>query len=236
MQQLMFEEAGTYAWREARRTRRSPPPSRRWCGRLLVACCDLDVAVAQGRLPMPPGHAVGHEGLAEVVAVGDGVCSVRSATASSCRSRSAAGSAVHAARRDGVVRVAAADGDVRDGAARRAGRRRFHGRPGDGALCRRDAGRDARRRRPDRHRVDVGQHPRRLARRRPVPRRTRRRSIPPTGVCSWSDGSRSACMRRRRRRRSAFTSTTSTPTSNRLAVAEKLGAVVHDRREARQDR
>src|SRR6202171_5880384 len=27
--------------------------------------------------PMPPGHAVGHEGLAEVVAVGDGVSSVR---------------------------------------------------------------------------------------------------------------------------------------------------------------
>jgi threonine dehydrogenase-like Zn-dependent dehydrogenase len=38
-----------------------------------VACCDLDVAVAEGRLPMPPGHAVGHEGVAEIVAAGDGV-------------------------------------------------------------------------------------------------------------------------------------------------------------------
>jgi threonine dehydrogenase-like Zn-dependent dehydrogenase len=42
----------------------------------MVACCDLDVAVAHGRLPMPPGHAVGHEGLAEVVAVGDAVSGV----------------------------------------------------------------------------------------------------------------------------------------------------------------
>jgi threonine dehydrogenase-like Zn-dependent dehydrogenase len=42
-----------------------------------VACCDLDVGVAQGRLPMPPGHAVGHEGVAEVVAVGDAVRDVR---------------------------------------------------------------------------------------------------------------------------------------------------------------
>ena len=42
-----------------------------------VACCDLDVGVAQGVLPMPPGHAVGHEGIAEVVAVGDAVRGVR---------------------------------------------------------------------------------------------------------------------------------------------------------------
>jgi threonine dehydrogenase-like Zn-dependent dehydrogenase len=42
-----------------------------------VACCDLDVGVARGVLPMPPGHAVGHEGIAEVVAVGDAVRSVQ---------------------------------------------------------------------------------------------------------------------------------------------------------------
>jgi threonine dehydrogenase-like Zn-dependent dehydrogenase len=42
-----------------------------------VACCDLDVAVAEGQLPMPPGHAVGHEGVAEVVAVGDAVREVK---------------------------------------------------------------------------------------------------------------------------------------------------------------
>ena len=44
---------------------------------LTVACCDLDVAVSQGRLPVAPGHAVGHEGVAEVVAVGDDVTSVK---------------------------------------------------------------------------------------------------------------------------------------------------------------
>jgi threonine dehydrogenase-like Zn-dependent dehydrogenase len=75
MQQLMFEDAGSYVWREA------PEPQINAPGQaivrpLVVACCDLDVAVAQGRLPMPPGHAVGHEGLAEVVAVGDGVTKV----------------------------------------------------------------------------------------------------------------------------------------------------------------
>lgn len=72
----MFEEAGRYAWREA------PDPEITAPGQALVrpltvACCDLDVAVVHGRLPMPPGHAVGHEGLAEVVAVGDDVAGVR---------------------------------------------------------------------------------------------------------------------------------------------------------------
>ena len=44
---------------------------------LAVACCDLDVAVSEGRLPIAPGHAVGHEGVGEVVAVGDDVTSVK---------------------------------------------------------------------------------------------------------------------------------------------------------------
>ena len=43
---------------------------------LLVACCDLDVAVARGQRRCRPGYAVGHEGLAEVVAVGDAVTRV----------------------------------------------------------------------------------------------------------------------------------------------------------------
>src|ERR1700736_4801764 len=76
MRQLIFEEAGRYAWREV------PDPEITAPGQalvrpLVVPCCDLDVAVAQGRLPMPPGHAVGHEGLAEVIAVGDEVRSVQ---------------------------------------------------------------------------------------------------------------------------------------------------------------
>jgi threonine dehydrogenase-like Zn-dependent dehydrogenase len=76
MQQLMFEEAGRYVWREA------AEPEITAAGQalvrpLMVACCDLDVGVARRVLPMPPGHAVGHEGLAEVIAVGDGVSSVK---------------------------------------------------------------------------------------------------------------------------------------------------------------
>jgi threonine dehydrogenase-like Zn-dependent dehydrogenase len=76
MKQLMFEEAGRYTWREV------PDPAITAPGQALVrpvavACCDLDVGVGQGWLPVPPGHAVGHEGIAEVVAVGDGVQGVR---------------------------------------------------------------------------------------------------------------------------------------------------------------
>jgi threonine dehydrogenase-like Zn-dependent dehydrogenase len=76
MRQLMFEEAGRYAWREAPDPKITAP-EQALVRPLTVACCDLDVAVVHGRLPMPPGHAVGHEGLAEVVAVGDDVAGVR---------------------------------------------------------------------------------------------------------------------------------------------------------------
>ncbi|RDH76622.1 alcohol dehydrogenase [Mycolicibacterium moriokaense] len=76
MQQLVFEEAGRYAWRDAAEPQISD--ARQALVRpLMVACCDLDVGVARGVLPMPPGHAVGHEGLAEVVAVGADVTTVR---------------------------------------------------------------------------------------------------------------------------------------------------------------
>ena len=75
MQALMFEDTGVYAWREAPEPQLTAP-GQALVRTLAVACCDLDVAVAQGRLPMPPGHAVGHEGLAEVVAVSDGVHNV----------------------------------------------------------------------------------------------------------------------------------------------------------------
>jgi len=76
MRQLTFEEAGRYGWREAPDPEITAP-DQALVRPLTVACCDLDVAVVHGRLPMPPGHAVGHEGLAEVVAVGDDVASVR---------------------------------------------------------------------------------------------------------------------------------------------------------------
>lgn len=75
MRQLTFEEIGRYVWREVD----SPEitgPEQALVRPVAVACCDLDVAVVQGRVPMPPGHAVGHEGLAEVVAIGHGVRTV----------------------------------------------------------------------------------------------------------------------------------------------------------------
>jgi threonine dehydrogenase-like Zn-dependent dehydrogenase len=76
MRQLTYEEAGRYAWREVPDPQLAAP-EQALVRPLLVACCDLDVAVALGRAPLPPGYAVGHEGLAEVVAVGDGVSGVR---------------------------------------------------------------------------------------------------------------------------------------------------------------
>lgn len=76
MQQLMFEAPDQCRWRDV------PEPEiagseHALVRPLTVACCDLDVGVAQGRLPLPPPYAVGHEGIAEVVAIGDAVATVR---------------------------------------------------------------------------------------------------------------------------------------------------------------
>ncbi|GBG38559.1 alcohol dehydrogenase catalytic domain-containing protein [Mycobacterium montefiorense] len=75
MRQLTFEEAGRYAWRDVPEPEITAP-EQAVVRPLVVACCDLDVAVANGQAPLPPGYAVGHEGLAEVVAVGDAVGTV----------------------------------------------------------------------------------------------------------------------------------------------------------------
>ena len=76
MKQLTYEETGRYAWREVPEPQITAP-EQALVRPLMVACCDLDVAVSRGRLPLPPGYAVGHEGLAEVVAIGDDVQGVR---------------------------------------------------------------------------------------------------------------------------------------------------------------
>src|SRR6202008_55665 len=76
MRQLTFEEAGRYAWRDLPEPQITAP-EQALVRPLVVACCDLDVAGCHGRLPLQPGYAVGHEGLGEVVAVGDGVSGVR---------------------------------------------------------------------------------------------------------------------------------------------------------------
>jgi threonine dehydrogenase-like Zn-dependent dehydrogenase len=76
VRQLTFEEAGRYGWRDV-----ADPEitqlQQALVRPLAVACCDLDVAVARGAAPLPPGYAVGHEGIAEVVAVGDSVSGFR---------------------------------------------------------------------------------------------------------------------------------------------------------------
>lgn len=76
MRQLTYEEAGRYEWREVPEPVITSP-QQALVRPVAVACCDLDVGVCEGWLPVPPGHAVGHEGLADIVAVGDDVNSVR---------------------------------------------------------------------------------------------------------------------------------------------------------------
>jgi threonine dehydrogenase-like Zn-dependent dehydrogenase len=76
MRQLTFEEAGRYAWRDVAAPEITRP-QQALVRPLAVACCDLDVAVARGAAPLPPGYAVGHEGIAEVVAAGDAVSGFR---------------------------------------------------------------------------------------------------------------------------------------------------------------
>jgi threonine dehydrogenase-like Zn-dependent dehydrogenase len=76
MRQLTFDAPGEYAWHEVPDLEISTP-KQALVRPVAVACCDLDVAVSEGLLPMAPGHAVGHEGVAEVVAIGDDVTSVK---------------------------------------------------------------------------------------------------------------------------------------------------------------
>jgi threonine dehydrogenase-like Zn-dependent dehydrogenase len=72
MQQLTFLEAGSVEWRDV------PEPSLENDGQaivrpLAVATCDLDTALMHGRAPYKGPFGLGHEGVAEVVDVGDSV-------------------------------------------------------------------------------------------------------------------------------------------------------------------
>ncbi len=72
MQALFFERPGAYGWRDIAEPRLAGPREA-LVRPVAVASCDLDVVVAQGRAPLRPGYAQGHEGIAEVIAVGDDV-------------------------------------------------------------------------------------------------------------------------------------------------------------------
>ncbi len=76
MQELTFVEAGKVEFREA------PEPRLEGDGEALVrplavARCDLDFVFARGKAPLAGPFALGHECVAEVLAVGDRVTSVR---------------------------------------------------------------------------------------------------------------------------------------------------------------
>jgi len=74
--QLVLSEPGKAEWTDV------PVPALSGDGDALVrpvavATCDLDTAINAGTYPLPLPYAVGHEFVAEVVSVGDGVTSVR---------------------------------------------------------------------------------------------------------------------------------------------------------------
>lgn len=74
MQRLILDGPGALHWDDA------PEPVAVGQGAvvrpLAVATCDLDVGVLQGRFPLAGPYPFGHEGVAEVVSVGDDVRSV----------------------------------------------------------------------------------------------------------------------------------------------------------------
>jgi len=75
MRQLVIEQPGRLAWRECARPRLQAA-GEALVRPLVVGRCDLDVAFVRGVVPVPSGSALGHECIAEVVEVGDGVSSI----------------------------------------------------------------------------------------------------------------------------------------------------------------
>jgi alcohol dehydrogenase len=76
MRELTYVGPGQIEWREA------PAPHLQGDREALVrpiavASCDLDAVIVRGMAPFPPPFALGHEAVADVLAVGDGVRSVR---------------------------------------------------------------------------------------------------------------------------------------------------------------
>ena len=76
MEQLTRPAPGVLEWREVAEPDLQGPLEA-LVRPLVVATCDLDHPIATGLTPIPGDVAMGHEGIAEVVAVGDAVASVR---------------------------------------------------------------------------------------------------------------------------------------------------------------
>lgn len=76
MQSLVYTGPGSLEWQER------PDPALRGPGEAIVrpiasGPCDLDRAIIAGRTPLFPPFAIGHECVAEVIAVGEGVARIR---------------------------------------------------------------------------------------------------------------------------------------------------------------
>jgi alcohol dehydrogenase len=75
MQELTFITAGEVEWREV------AAPTLQRPGEVIVrpiavATCDLDAAIIRGWIPLPGPFPLGHEFVAEVTDVGDGVAGI----------------------------------------------------------------------------------------------------------------------------------------------------------------
>jgi alcohol dehydrogenase len=75
MRHLVIDQPGRLAWRECARPRLQTNVAA-LVRPLVVGRCDLDVAFVRGIVPLPGGSALGHECIAEVLDVGDGVSSI----------------------------------------------------------------------------------------------------------------------------------------------------------------
>jgi alcohol dehydrogenase len=75
VRQLLLDGPGSLHWAEAPDP--DPGPEAAVVRPLAVATCDLDVGVLQGAYPLPGPYPFGHEAVAEVVEVGDGVRAFR---------------------------------------------------------------------------------------------------------------------------------------------------------------
>ena len=75
MQRLMLEGTARVFWEEVEDPA-SPPPGAALVRPVAVATCDLDVGVLRGRFPLRGPYPFGHEGVVEVVEIGEDVTSV----------------------------------------------------------------------------------------------------------------------------------------------------------------